>query len=325
MNSIKVKLSLIANLVAAFALIILSIVSFYFTKSSLYENTLHAETALLRVTQTSVENFRLKNIGFLNALEKDILKLPYEKINSQDKIIENVGPILKHYRHGTNMFALYIGLSNGENIVNDKSSDQKNTDIVINGKANNYDATTRGWYKEARRTNQIYTSPVYVDSVSKEFVITYSKALYKDGKFIGVLGIDTLLEELQDEIANNPGNALIFGVQNQVFAATNKNLLNPSIDHSPILKAYQANGEQDYQFFSYQFENDDRLGACTKIFSYTACITKSTGAIDEPIFKTAYVQGITAVIIMVFNIILLYSITLSLPTFNYTNRIEFIF
>nr|WP_285949605.1 hypothetical protein [Campylobacter jejuni] len=35
MNSIKIKLSLIANLIAIFALIVLGIVSFYFTKTSL--------------------------------------------------------------------------------------------------------------------------------------------------------------------------------------------------------------------------------------------------------------------------------------------------
>lgn len=40
MNSIKIKLSLIANLIAIFALIVLGIVSFYFTKTSLYESTL---------------------------------------------------------------------------------------------------------------------------------------------------------------------------------------------------------------------------------------------------------------------------------------------
>ncbi|EPT1889809.1 hypothetical protein ACVPD1_001195, partial [Campylobacter jejuni] len=35
MNNIKIKLSVIANLIAIFALIVLGIVSFYFTKTSL--------------------------------------------------------------------------------------------------------------------------------------------------------------------------------------------------------------------------------------------------------------------------------------------------
>lgn len=48
MNSIKIKLSLIANLIAIFALIVLGIVSFYFTKTSLYESTLKNQTAYLK-------------------------------------------------------------------------------------------------------------------------------------------------------------------------------------------------------------------------------------------------------------------------------------
>ncbi|MDP8470663.1 hypothetical protein RAP76_06890, partial [Campylobacter jejuni] len=47
MNNIKIKLSVIANLIAIFALIVLGIVSFYFTKTSLYESTLKNQTDLL--------------------------------------------------------------------------------------------------------------------------------------------------------------------------------------------------------------------------------------------------------------------------------------
>ncbi len=51
MNSIKIKLSVIANSIAIFALSILSIISFYFTKDSLYQSTLYTETELLKATQ----------------------------------------------------------------------------------------------------------------------------------------------------------------------------------------------------------------------------------------------------------------------------------
>lgn len=94
MNNIKIKLSVIANSIAIFALSILSIISFYFTKDSLYQSTLYTETELLKATQISIEDFRSRNISLLNTLEKDILKLPYEALNSQDNIVNNVGAIL---------------------------------------------------------------------------------------------------------------------------------------------------------------------------------------------------------------------------------------
>ncbi|HEF2631311.1 TPA: methyl-accepting chemotaxis protein [Campylobacter coli] len=306
MNNIKIKLSVIANSIAIFALSILSIISFYFTKDSLYQSTLHAETDLLKATQISIENFRSRNISLLNALEKDILNLPYEALNSQDNIVNNVGAILKYYRNSGNLLAVYIGLDNGENIVSDDLSEKKNTNITINGKANNYNATTREWYKEARNSNQTYITPAYIDVVSNEYAITYSKALYKDGKFIGVLGFDVLLISLQDEIAKTPGNTFVFDHKDRVFVATNKALLDPSVDHSPVLNAYKAHG--DNNFFSYKLNNEERLGTCTKVFAYTACITESTDVINKPIFKAAYIQVIALIIMISISIILLYFI-----------------
>ncbi|ECQ1487732.1 methyl-accepting chemotaxis protein [Campylobacter coli] len=306
MNNIKIKLSVIANSIAIFALSILSIISFYFTKDSLYQSTLHAETDLLKATQISIEDFRSRNISLLNTLEKDILNLPYEALNSQDNIVNNVGAILKYYRNSGNLLAVYIGLDNGENIVSDDLSEKKNTNITINGKANNYNATTREWYKEARNSNQTYITPAYIDVVSNEYAITYSKALYKDGKFIGVLGFDVLLISLQDEIARTPGNTFVFDHQDRIFAATNKALLDPSVDHSPVLNAYKAHG--DNNFFSYKLNNEERLGVCTKVFAYTACITESTDVINKPIFKAAYIQVIALIIMISISIILLYFI-----------------
>ncbi|EJV0565888.1 methyl-accepting chemotaxis protein [Campylobacter coli] len=306
MNNIKIKLSVIANSIAIFALSILSIISFYFTKDSLYQSTLYTETEFLKATQISIENFRSRNISLLNALEKDILNLPYEALNSQDNIVNNVGAILKYYRNSGNVLAVYIGLDNGENIVSDDLSEKKNTNITINGKANNYNATTREWYKEARNSNQTYITPAYIDVISNEYAITYSKALYKDGKFIGVLGFDVLLISLQDEIARTPGNTFVFDHKNKIFAATNKALLDPSVDHSPVLNAYKAHG--DNNFFSYKLNNEERLGACTKVFAYTACITESADIINKPIFKAAYIQVIALIVMISISIILLYFI-----------------
>ncbi|HHD0222875.1 TPA: methyl-accepting chemotaxis protein [Campylobacter jejuni] len=306
MNNIKIKLSVIANSIAIFALSILSIISFYFTKDSLYQSTLYTETELLKATQISIEDFRSRNISLLNTLEKDILKLPYEALNSQDNIVNNVGAILKYYRNSGNLLAVYIGLDNGENIMSSDLSEKKNTNITINGKANNYNATTREWYKEARNSNQIYITPAYIDAISNEYCITYSKALYKDGKFIGVLGIDVLLTSLQDQIARTPGNTFAFDNKDKIFAATNEALLDPSVDHSPVLNAYKAHG--DNNFFSYKLNNEERLGACTKVFAYTACITESADIINKPIYKAAFIQVIALIVMISISIILLYFI-----------------
>ncbi|EIC8388066.1 methyl-accepting chemotaxis protein [Campylobacter jejuni] len=301
MNSIKIKLSLIANLIAIFALIVLGIVSFYFTKTSLYESTLKNQTDLLKVTQSTVEDFRSTNQSFTRALEKDIANLPYQSLITEENIINNVGPILKYYRHSINALNVYLGLNNGKVLLSQKSNDAKMPEL-----RDDLDIKTKDWYQEALKTNDIFVTPAYLDTISKQYVITYSKALYKDGKFIGVLGIDILLTSLQDQIARTPGNTFVFDNKDKIFAAANKELLNPSIDHSPVLNAYKAHG--DNNFFSYKLNNEERLGACTKVFAYTACITESADIINKPIFKAAYIQVIALIVMISISIILLYFI-----------------
>ncbi|ELP5334366.1 methyl-accepting chemotaxis protein [Campylobacter jejuni] len=301
MNSIKIKLSLIANLIAIFALIVLGIVSFYFTKTSLYESTLKNQTDLLKVTQSTVEDFRSTNQSFTRALEKDIANLPYQSLITEENIINNVGPILKYYRHSINALNVYLGLNNGKVLLSQKSNDAKMPEL-----RDDLDIKTKDWYQEALKTNDIFVTPAYLDTILKQYVITYSKAIYKDGKIIGVLGVDIPSEDLQNLVANTPGNAFLFDQKNKIFAATNKELLNPSIDHSPVLNAYKAHG--DNNFFSYKLNNEERLGACTKVFAYTACITESADIINKPIFKAAYIQVIALIVMISISIILLYFI-----------------
>ncbi|EAH8345137.1 methyl-accepting chemotaxis protein, partial [Campylobacter coli] len=306
MNSIKIKLSFIANLIAVFALIVLGVVSFYFTKNSLHEAALREQTNLLKATQNVIEDYKAQNSVIVENLAKDILSLPYEALNSQDNLIQYVSPVLKDYRHTVNALATFIGQSNGEAIVSDNLSDQKKINVRIDGKANGYNVTTRDWYKNTVNANSVVVSPPYIDAVTKEFVITYSKALYKDGKFVGVLGVDVLLTNLQHQIARTPGNTFVFDREDKIFAATNPKLLDPSVDHSPVLNAYKANG--DYKFFTYSLHDQERLGTCTKVFTYTVCVTESTDIIDRPITQAAFIQIIAVVIIITCSIIILYFI-----------------
>ncbi|MEI0604248.1 methyl-accepting chemotaxis protein [Brachyspira alvinipulli] len=54
----------------------------------------------------------------------------------------------------------------------------------------NYDQTARPWYKGALSTNGIYISDPYIDFNTKKLLITFSKAVYTNGKLKGVFGID---------------------------------------------------------------------------------------------------------------------------------------
>ena len=54
----------------------------------------------------------------------------------------------------------------------------------------NYDQTSRVWYKGALSTNGIYITEPYIDFNIQKLLITFSKAVYTNGRLKGVIGID---------------------------------------------------------------------------------------------------------------------------------------
>lgn len=65
-----------------------------------------------------------------------------------------------------------------------------------------FDSRQRPWYLGAKGTKTMVNTDPYKDAVSNEMLVTLAKSVYKDGKFIGVLGIDLNLQEFTKSISN---------------------------------------------------------------------------------------------------------------------------
>ena len=65
-----------------------------------------------------------------------------------------------------------------------------------------YDPRNRPWYKRAIETETLSFTTPYVDMVTNELVIALVKPLYAAGRFVGVIGADTVLETLVENVLN---------------------------------------------------------------------------------------------------------------------------
>ncbi|HEC1754828.1 TPA: methyl-accepting chemotaxis protein, partial [Campylobacter lari] len=309
MKSIKLKISLIANVIAIICLIILGVISFIFTKKALNHEVVKAETNYVKVAEKSMRDFKNLHTHSLEQLSQAILKLPYNELNTQEKLMENTGGLLKTVRDINSYLAVYIAQSNGELIVSDPDSDSKGLDYGIYGKADNYDATTREFYIEARKKNGLYITAAYIDATTGLPCFTYAMPLIKDGKFIGVLAIDVLVKDLQEKFNELPGRTFVFDHAYTVFVSTDKSLIgqeqNPDI--VTVAKAYENTG--DYNIFNYTTQNGgDRFGICVKIDGYTTCAGENVEVIETPALKIAYIQTIIVIFTSITSIVLLYFI-----------------
>ncbi|VEJ07276.1 MCP-domain signal transduction protein [Campylobacter lari] len=309
MKSIKLKLSLIANIMAIFCLIVLGVISFIFTKKALNYEVIKAETNYVRAAEKSMRDFKNTNINSLERLSQAIARFSYTELDTQEKLMHNTGKLLKSFRDAGNYLAVYIAQPNGELIVSDPDSDSKGLEYGTYGKADNYDATTREFYIEAKKKNGLYITAAYIDATTGLPCFTYAMPLIKDGKFIGVLAIDVLVKDLQTEFSELPGRTFVFDHEFNVFAATDETLVskekNPDI--ITVAKAYEQAG--DYNIFNYTTQKGkDRFGICVKIDSYTTCAGEDIEVIETPALKIAYIQTSIVVFTSVASIILLYFI-----------------
>ncbi|AOR24518.1 methyl-accepting chemotaxis protein [Clostridium taeniosporum] len=97
---------------------------------------------------------------------------------------------------------------------------EKNKDFVMypNESMENDDYTTREWYKKARNANgEIVLTDVYQDIITKNYVVTISKAIIINGNFAGVLCVDFNLNNFADAI-----NKIKYG-ENGLLSVVDKN------------------------------------------------------------------------------------------------------
>ncbi|WP_217362211.1 PDC sensor domain-containing protein, partial [Campylobacter lari] len=305
--SAKLKISLIANIVAIICLISLGIVTFFFVKSTMIDDTIIVQTNYLKTSKDLMNDFKDSTEKSLKNLSQTILKYSAYDLRDENNILVSLGKELKAFRDAGNFLAVYIGVPNGELVTSDPRSDEKQHSAFIFGKVNNYDATTRSWYKGAKEKNDIFVSDIYIDNATNLPCFTYSKSLYKDGKFIGVVGIDILVDDLQKKMERIPGDVFVANDSNYAFVSSSKAYLGAVKNISTAIETYKKVGELNPFFFRGENGNE-RLGICSKLDSYTTCIVTKLDLIEESSKKIAYIQTIIVVFTSIASIILLYFI-----------------
>lgn len=59
-----------------------------------------------------------------------------------------------------------------------------------------YDPTARPWYMETLEgSDVVHVSDIYLDAILNKYILTLSTPVKKDGKILGVLGVDVIIEE----------------------------------------------------------------------------------------------------------------------------------
>ena len=93
--------------------------------------------------------------------------------------------------------------------------------------AQEVDAKTRPWYNQSiENPDEVFWTEPYIDAATGEYTITGSKAVIADGKIIGVLGVDLLLQSLTDMVSSTD---LGYGGYPVILDAAGTAVVHPSL------------------------------------------------------------------------------------------------
>ena len=131
----------------------------------------------------------------------------------------DVVPFLKQARNAGGFDDIFLGTPQGDMY---RSHPERNRA--------DYDPRTRPWYKNANSAGKQIITTAYQDAITNALLVTIAEPVRKNGKLVGVVGADVLIDQLIDDVINLDAGknayAMLINKQDGTFLAhPNKSLL----------------------------------------------------------------------------------------------------
>ena len=177
----KIALALMILLIISFCAI--SAVSYFTSKDKIVELVSGKEDQVLKDIKSVANTFFDENLEYVKKISSAV-----EGAQSGDEIMNFV--LLEKKVANSAVKYVYYGDEDGHFF----QSDGKRTTVT-----DNYDPRTRGWYKSTKEKNkEIYTEPRVTST--NDLVMSFTAPVTKNGKFVGVVGIDIDVKKVSDKI-----------------------------------------------------------------------------------------------------------------------------
>ena len=112
-----------------------------------------------------------------------------------------------------------------------------------------FDATTRGWYQDAKSSKSVIFTAPYIDTATGVMIITVASPIYEDGSFVGVFACDITLDSVMKlvgemKITDNGYPVLIDGDNN--FMIHGNAAYNPAVSDGSAVITSCSDAGGDY-------------------------------------------------------------------------------
>jgi len=227
----KIAVMLIVALIVSFAAI--SAVSYYTAENKVVQLVSQNQAQILKDVNTVANSFFEDYLAMVKKIAANI-----EKISDDgDDIMRHL--VLEKELANSLVTYVYYGREDGYFF----QSDGKRTTL-----ADNYDPRTRGWYGAAKNENKaIYMQPRLTST--NDLVVTFVAPAVKNGKFVGIVGIDidikTLSKKILDMGKTEYGYVYLMNQDGVMLMHSNPENVGKSVDSTTYLSKQYAEKKFD--------------------------------------------------------------------------------
>lgn len=291
-RSVKSKLIVGMISLAITPSILLGTVSTLYTKNVLEEEISSSSLQLTKEINHSIDNY-------------------LSSVKSQIDVASNNINFKTFYENDMNGFyggQLLLGIkeSNDDYLYAYFASTKK--DFVIQPEEDmpsDYDPTTRDWYTNAVEANgEFVINEPYLDALTKETVVTASRAVINNGEVMGVVAIDLNLQAFSEEInkitVGEAGYAFILSSTGVALAHKDQKVM--GTDHLTKLKLWEDIASNEQGLSIYEVNGDEKLSA---FFTNEQTGWKIVSSMDkqEIVDSTKGITMMAIILVVVFAII----------------------
>ena len=299
LNSIRTKLVISLVAICIIPLVILGVGSYNKSKTILNDKLITTSTqTLTEINNGLVDYFKgFSDIVSMTAKNPVLMNIDSE---NNDPLLQEVIKSVKE--SDKDILDIYYGTESGKFAIN---PDAKMPD--------GYDATKRIWYKLAlEHKGEIVITPPYIDAVTGNNVVGIVHTVEKDGKIVGVVGVDctlaTLAERISTKKIGNTGYVFVSDIDGIVLAHPQKDVINT--DAAAKLNIWDKVKSEKSGFVNYQFNGVNKFAVYETNeltgWKLVATLDNNELSVDtQSILNTMFITiGIMAIIAIVISLFL---------------------
>ncbi|MBU5467829.1 methyl-accepting chemotaxis protein [Virgibacillus sp. MSJ-26] len=186
--------------------------------------------------------------------------------------------------------------------------------LIPNHMDESYDPRSSSWFQIAKESNEeiIWSAP-HIDTISKEMIVTASKAIYKKDQFIGVVAVDILADTIID-MANNievgdSGYVVVIDQNGSFIAHPDEQLIGTGADDQAYFNALSKSGDKGLIDYTEAGENRVLGYVTNNKTDWLIGETSSAETFKHKANKILVPIAVTLLIVIIFAVIISYITT----------------